>query len=218
MQAYSTPTGSMKNTILIGDKMFFNKYLYGGTTPRKVPFTNIKLPYFQLPAVREPKRGDIVSFETPGYRDEVVPFNPVELLKRLIGEPGDVIQVIDKVLYVNDKVFENPIDAQFITPRPDKTPDPQVFPKGSNWNQDNYGPLIVPKQGDVVTLDKNSYQKWDTFIKREGHKIEMKSDGIFVDGIETNQYIVERNYYFMMGDNRNNSLDSRFWGFVPWKT
>jgi signal peptidase I len=215
MQSYGTPTGSMERTILIGDKMFFNKFIYGGSTPRSIPFTEIKLPYLRLPAVREPRKGDVVSFEFPGFRDEVVPSTPVEYLKRIVGEPGDKIQVIDKVLYVNDKVFENPPDAQFVTPRPNKTPDPRTFPKGSNWNEDNYGPIVVPKLGDVVTLDRSSYEKWDTFIKREGHKIEMKQDKIFVDGKETNQYTVERNYYFMMGDNRNNSLDGRFWGFVP---
>jgi signal peptidase I len=215
MQSYGTPTGSMEKTILIGDKMFFNKFIYGGSTPRSIPFTDIKLPYIQLPAVREPKRGDVVSFEFPGFRDELIPSTPVEYLKRLIGEPGDKIQVIDKVLYVNDVVYENPKYSQFITPV-NKVPDSRTFPKGSNWNEDNYGPVTVPKKDDIISLNHENYQKWDTFIKREGHKMEMHGDGkILIDGKENNQYKIERNYYFMMGDNRNNSLDSRFWGFVP---
>jgi signal peptidase I len=216
IQGYGTPTGSMENTILVGDKMFFNKFIYGATSPRTIPFTEIKLPYIKLPAVREPRSGDIVSFEFPGFRDEVVPSTPVEYLKRLIGEPGDKIQVIDRVLYVNDKVFENPKHSQFMFPKPNKQPDSRTFPKGSNWNEDNYGPLVVPKKGDVVSLTKESYERWDTFIRREGHKIDMQQGGkIFIDGKETNEYTVQRNYYFMMGDNRNNSLDSRYWGFVP---
>src|SRR5664279_3770626 len=92
IQGYGTPTGSMERTILVGDKMFFNKFIYGATSPRTIPFTDIKLPYIKLPPVREPRRGDIVSFEFPGFRDEVIPSTPVEYLKRLIGEPGDKIQ------------------------------------------------------------------------------------------------------------------------------
>ncbi len=215
IQGYGTPTGSMENTILVGDKMFFNKFIYGATSPRTIPFTDIKLPYIKLPAVREPHRGDIVSFEFPGFRDEVIPSTPVEYLKRLIGEPGDTIRVVDKVLYVNGKVYPNPSTSIFVTPV-NKQPDPRTFPKGSNWNEDNYGPVVVPKKGEVINLNRGNIEKWDTFIRRAGHKINMQSDGkIFIDGKETSQYTVETNYYFMMGDNRNNSLDSRFWGFVP---
>jgi signal peptidase I len=215
MQSYGTPTSSMEKTILIGDKMFFNKFLYGGCTPRGIPFTEIKLPYLRLPAVREPRRWDVVSFDFPGFRDEVVPSTPVEYLKRIIGEPGDKIQVIDKVVYINDQKLDVPTDAQFLTPI-NKNPNPRTFPKGQNWSEDNYGPLVIPKQGDIVTITKENYERWDTFIKREGHKISIAADGkVSLDGKENNQYTVERNYYFMMGDNRDNSLDSRFWGFVP---
>lgn len=216
IQGYSTPTGSMLNTILIGDKMFFNQFIYGGSTPRNIPFTEIRLPYLQLPAVRDPKRNDIVNFEFPGMRDELVPSQNVQYLKRLVGEPGDKIEIINQVLYVNGEKFPWP-EAGILAPKPTPKgqPNPQIFPKGSGWNEDNYGPLTVPKKGDVVNLTKENFVEWDTFIKREGHKIEIKGDGkIYIDGKESATYTVENNYYFMMGDNRNNSLDSRFWGFV----
>lgn len=219
IQGYSTPTGSMENTILVGDRMFFNQFIYGGSTPRNIPLTNIRLPYIQLPAIREPRRGDIVNFEYPGHRDEVVPSEKVEYLKRIVGQPGDVVEVRERVLYVNGKIFPNPIDAIFIGPiAPKDQRNDRIFPKGEPWNEDNYGPLQIPKKGDVVALNSSNYQRWDTFIKREGHSIDLKPGGkIYIDGKETNTYTVERNYYFMMGDNRNNSLDSRYWGFVPRK-
>ena len=91
IQGYSTPTGSMENTILIGDRMFFNQFIYGASSPRTIPLTSIKLPYFKLPSVREPQRGDIVNFEFPGFWDEVQPREYVQYLKRIIGEPGDRI-------------------------------------------------------------------------------------------------------------------------------
>jgi len=218
IQGYGTPTGSMENTILIGDKMFFNQFLYGGSTPRGIPFTEIKFPYLKLPAIREPRRGDIVNFDYPGFRDELVPSLKVQYLKRLVGQPGDTVQVRNKVLYVNGTEFMRPNGLKFLVKAIDSinSPNPKIFPKYSGWNADNYGPLYIPKTGDVITLVKEHYYRWDTFIKREGHKIEMKPDGkIFVDNMETNQYTVQRNYYFAMGDNRDNSEDSRYWGFIP---
>jgi signal peptidase I len=216
IQGYATPTGSMENTILVGDKMFFNQFIYGASSPRTIPFTDIKIPYFSVPAVREPKRGDIVNFEFPGMRDEVKSPIYKQLLKRLIGEPGDSIQIVNKVLYINGVVYTNPEYSIFVSKAPPNTlPNIDIFPKGSGWNEDNYGPLVVPKKGDAIILTKDNTMRWDTFIRREGHKFETYNWKIYIDGNETNNYIVERNYYFMMGDNRDNSLDGRFWGFVP---
>jgi signal peptidase I len=218
IQGYSTPTGSMLSTILIGDKMFFNQFLYGGSTPRSIPFTEIRLPYWRLPAIREPRRNDIVNFDFPGMRDELEASSKVQYLKRLVGEPGDVIEIKDKVLYVNGTEFPKPKDLQFVERniQPKSYSENQIFPKGSGWNKDNYGPLKIPSKGDVITVTKENYSWWDTFIKREGHKIEMKPDGtVLIDGQAGGNYTVQENYYFAMGDNRDNSLDSRFWGFVP---
>lgn len=217
IQGYGTPTESMVGTILVGDKMFFNQFIYGACSPRTIPLTSIELPYFQLPAIREPKRGDVVNFEFPGNRDEVKPPEYVLYLKRIVGEPGDKIQVISRQLYVNDQIFPNPPHSVFRNPNIETRPNPMIFPKNKNWNEDNYGPITIPKKGDVINLTKENYSEWNMFISREGHKISMTGDKITIDGIETNQYTVQTNYYFMMGDNRCNSLDSRFWGFVPRK-
>lgn len=218
IQGYGTPTGSMEKTILVGDKMFFNQFLYGGSTPRGIPFTEIKFPYWKLPSIREPRRGDVVNFDFPGNRDEIEPSQKVQYLKRLVGEPGDTILIINKVLYVNGKEFPKPKGQNFIKPfiDPRDKVNPGIFPKGAQWNEDNYGPLFVPHKDYVLELSKENYYWWDTFIKREGHRIEMKPDGkILIDGKETDKYTVKRDYYFAMGDNRDNSQDSRYWGFVP---
>jgi signal peptidase I len=141
IQAFKIPSGSMIPTFLRGDQILVNKFIYGV----RIPFTDIK-----LFSIREPERGDIVVFEYPLERK-------VHYIKRLVGVPGDEIEIVNKELRVNGEVveFENV-----------QHEDPAIFPSSLN-PRDNYGPITVPPHS-----------------------------------------------YFMMGDNRDNSKDSRYWGFV----
>ena len=99
--ASKVPTGSMEKTILVGDFLLINKFLYGFSTPRDIPYTNIALPHFKLPGFTDPEKGDIIVFQFPGYRDDVEPQNIEYWVKRCIGEPGDTVQIITKVAFVN---------------------------------------------------------------------------------------------------------------------
>jgi signal peptidase I len=142
VQSFKIPSSSMENTLLIGDYLMVNKFLYGV----RVPFTD-----YRLPAFREPERGDVIVFKYPMDTS-------VDFIKRVIGLPGDEIKIIDKEVYINGILYKNPHEIH---------KDQQIFPAES-VSRDNYGPVRVP----------------------EGS-------------------------YFVMGDNRDNSHDSRFWGFVP---
>lgn len=91
-----------------------------------------------------------------------------------------------------------------------------VYPINKKWNQDWYGPLRIPKKGDVVKLDQETLPTYQWIISEYEHnKLENKNGKIYVNGQETNQYTIKQNYYMMIGDNRDASLDARFFGVVP---
>ena len=177
VRSYVIPSGSMEKTLLIGDMLLGNKFIYGFRTPNwiGIPFTTIgfKIPWVKLPAFKDVKRGDILIFQPPISEDNYV--------KRCVGIPGDTIMIINKVLYVNGKNFEEFYQSTEEDPaNPEmraksQIVDPNYYPEGAiergiyndQGNRDNFGPVVVPKD-----------------------------------------------HYFMMGDNRDNSLDSRYWGFL----
>jgi signal peptidase I len=218
LASFEVPTGSMENEIMAGDFLFVNKYLYGGTTPRTIPFTNVRLPWFRVPAFRSVERGDVIVFEFPGQRDEVQSPEFMFYLKRAIGLAGDTVRIVNRVLYVNGVPSPIPRHMKFNSyhMKPAGFADDRIFPKGMPFNEDNWGPVRIPKKGDVIPLTMGSFDQWQTFIEREGHKATLAAPGtVLVDNVPVDHYTVEHNYIFGMGDNRDNSLDGRFWGFIP---
>ena len=143
VQAFKIPSGSMEDTLLIGDYLLVNKFIYG----THLPF--MKTRYLKI---RNPERGDVIVFEFPGPDDHR------DFIKRVIGVPGDTIAVENKQLYINGEPVTMPQAVH---------KDSMIAPPAAG-PRDFFGPVTVP----------------------EGH-------------------------VFVMGDNRDYSYDSRFWGFVP---
>ena len=93
-----------------------------------------------------------------------------------------------------------------------------IFPNTdtTSWTEDNFGPLEIPYKGQTVNLTLENLPIYDRIIRvYEGNTLEVKGNEIYINGEVTNKYSIQMDYYWMMGDNRHNSQDSRFWGFVP---
>jgi len=163
VEAFKIPSGSMEHTLLVGDFLLVNKLVYGA----EVPFTHQR-----LPKIHAPRLGDVIVFDYP--RDLSKNF-----VKRLVGMPGDTVEMRDGVLYRagkrvaegyvehSDQDMESP-EEEFHWQRDFLVKQAAALDNGYHPSRNTWGPLIVPQKS-----------------------------------------------YFVLGDNRDNSLDSRYWGFVP---
>jgi signal peptidase I len=217
IEAFRIPTASMENTLKAGDFLLVNKFVYGPRTPSTIPFTALALPVIRLPGPSSPRRGDVMVFELPPYAREGDSDAHRQYVKRCIALPGDTLLIKNRRVYVNgDELIVPTVRTSDRHLLPQGYGDPRMFPKGAGFNEDQYGPVVVPRSGDTVLLSKETYFLFKDVIAYEGHEIGLDSAGaVVVDGDPRQTYVIAKDYYFVLGDNRDNSLDSRFWGFVP---
>ncbi len=218
IEADIIPTGSMENTLRAGDYILVNKSAYSISTPRVIPLTNINIPSIKIIKTFKPKMNDIIVFRFPGNLNEINTREEIDYIKRIIGCPGDTVQIKNKIVYLNNHIM--PLPPEAIISRSDifssGESDRRVFPPGRDWNSDNYGPIIIPKKGIKVDLNPKNINDWGIFIERETNYKSVSVEGtvITISGKPVRKYTFTKNYYFVMGDNRDVSMDSRYWGFL----
>lgn len=174
-EPFRIPTGSMIPTLLIGDFVLVNKYIYGF----KVPYSDMFGDPIYITEPKQPQRGDIIIFKFPGD-------NSTNYIKRLIAVPGDEIEIDGRQVYINGEL----VPLEMVGGEPGREDMVEQFKRK---NFDYYKANNGDKE-HVVIFEPNGRSRYETIKK-----------------------IVPPDQYFVMGDNRDNSSDSRFWGFVPFK-
>ncbi len=252
IEAYMIPSQSMVPSLNIPDIMMIEKVTMGS----RIPIINQKIPGFL-----SPQRNDIITFVSPawkkqGFAREIISLltlslinldntfdNPKNLVKRLIGLPGDTISMSNQILIINRK----PVDTEYVTTareavyersaiqgymdfdmfnekydgknrivqhliRLNRVNAPEVY---------NFDEIYIPKKGDVIPLTNRNYYYTGLLkllVERESGKSATLENGkIYLDGKEIDEWKVNDNYYFGMGDNRDLSEDCRYFGFIPGK-
>jgi signal peptidase I len=215
----------METTIKVGDFILGNKFIYGIRSPDwiGIPWTKIGFnsPYYRFPGYEAPQTGDVVIFRYPNDRwpsNRIGPFDPsLNYIKRCIAGPGQSLEIKGKDVFVDGVEFPLPEDgrASRMNLYAEDYAERQIFPRGIG-NRDYFGPIRVPARGDTLNFAEDPIDLCMNVISLEGHEVYPTREGsLIVDGTETDHYVATMDHYFMMGDNRDNSHDSRYWGLVP---
>lgn len=217
------PSPSMLSTIKNGDWILIDKFTYGAKLPDRwsdvpvinaftwIPFlrhadSTVNWSYGRLPGFRPVKRSDIVVFSQKE--------NPrVRIIKRVVGIAGDTVQIRDGRVIVNrtelklpDTVFPTVFEEEIMTSFPSTE---------TGWTIHNYGPIVIPSAGDSILLNSQTFDYVKDIVAFEqGDSIVKKDSSYYLRDEPILAYKVQQNYYFVLGDNRKNSIDSRYTGFV----
>jgi signal peptidase I len=218
VDAFKIPTGSMKDTLLEGDFLLVNKVAYSISTPQQIPFLEKRLSRTELISTGKPAFNDVVAFEIPANYYDPTSEEYSVLIKRIIGLPGDTIEIKDQILYINNKIYRTPSFIKLnLEEIPIENVNKDLFPFNNKWSLENYGPVVVPKKGMVVDLDPKNIRLWQNAINTDfGNKVvSVEGTVININNQPIREYVFSKDYYFVLGDNRKNSIDSRYFGYIP---
>ncbi len=227
VSSFKIPTDSMSPEIIPGDYIFVNKLAYGARLfDVFAALSGEKVTIYRVPGYTGINRNDVIVFHFPHPKIwGKIEMNMMKYyVKRCIGIPGDTVSIVNGMYQVNDTIknLGDVLNQRYL-----KIEDVQglkekklfySYPEKTflNWTIKNFGPLYIPKKGDIIKLDKRNILLYKKNIEWEMQQnLVLQNDTLWHKQTPLIQYTFKHNYYFMAGDKVLNSQDSRYWGILP---
>lgn len=224
--SFKIPSDSMEPELTTGDNVLVCKAVPGARLFNI--FASIRgeqADIYRLPGFRKVNYNDIIVFNFPHPNN----WGKIEMhimkyyIKRCVGLPGDTLSISNGIYHIKNHTqpVGNTESQQRIARREQKSFEEGVFygfPYDTvmKWNIKNFGPLLIPKTGDTIAMNRTNYCLYKKIIEWEqSSPLEYKDSSVYLNDKKLESYSFLKNYYFMSGDNGENSQDSRYWGMLP---
>lgn len=224
--SFRIPSDSMEPELVEGDAVLVNKLVLGARLFNlKASMREEQVEIYRIPGFRKIRRNDVLvfNFPHPNGWDKIEMHIMKYYIKRCIGLPGDTLSIRNGIFLVNgyDKPLGNPTSQkQIAATKPADFPDGiyNSFPFDSitGWNIKAFGPLYIPRKGDVVPMNRTQYILYRKLIEWEQKgTLQYRDSTVYLNQKPIDAYCFLKDYYFMAGDKGENSQDSRYWGLLP---